>query len=346
MENRDAEANSGRLAENLIIDRAASTPAHHQVRAYFQYMISTRAIPPGAALLSVRRLAQVLGLSRATVQRAYDELQRRGLVESRHGAGTFVVDFDIEAPHPVFPELTPYLDAAIEATIQRGVSLSDLEHMLASRIRHLNRHPSSRVSVAYIDEHAYLLRMADFLREGLADLNIDVLPVHLENFGPNGLTSLASVGTNADLIVCAPYVFGYVRRALTDRKEDVLGITITLHPETLEKLRSLHPTSKVGVVASRPEYLSFATAVVRAIVVADHEPRAASTDDIPAFERVIEGSDVIVFHAGSRSEVLSQAGPGKRTIELVHVPDPVSLERLRDRLKQEIAERGAVRATP
>jgi GntR family transcriptional regulator len=45
---------------------------------------------PGDALPGERQLAEECGVSRMTLRRALDDLARRGLVERRHGAGTFV----------------------------------------------------------------------------------------------------------------------------------------------------------------------------------------------------------------------------------------------------------------
>jgi len=47
-------------------------------------------IKPGQRLMSERRMAQALGISRTTVREALHKLAERGLVEHRQGAGSFV----------------------------------------------------------------------------------------------------------------------------------------------------------------------------------------------------------------------------------------------------------------
>jgi GntR family transcriptional regulator len=51
---------------------------------------------PGDRMPTVRQLARELGVAPNTVIKAYDELRRRGLIETRIGAGT-VVAGDVEA---------------------------------------------------------------------------------------------------------------------------------------------------------------------------------------------------------------------------------------------------------
>lgn len=53
---------------------------------------------PGDALPGERQLAEACGVSRMTLRRALDDLARRGLVERRHGAGTFVARPKVAQP--------------------------------------------------------------------------------------------------------------------------------------------------------------------------------------------------------------------------------------------------------
>jgi len=54
--------------------------------------ISEGRIAAGAALPSFRQLAEDLLVSVITVKRAYDELEREGIIYRRQGLGTFVAD--------------------------------------------------------------------------------------------------------------------------------------------------------------------------------------------------------------------------------------------------------------
>src|SRR3954467_2259186 len=52
--------------------------------------VSERRLPPGTALPSFRTLAEDLLVSVITVKRAYEELEREGIIYRRQGLGTFV----------------------------------------------------------------------------------------------------------------------------------------------------------------------------------------------------------------------------------------------------------------
>lgn len=65
-------------------------PRYHQLALALRRAIETTALPAHTRLPAERLLARELGISRNTVVAAYQELEACGLVERRHGSGTWV----------------------------------------------------------------------------------------------------------------------------------------------------------------------------------------------------------------------------------------------------------------
>lgn len=80
-----------RLCEKLG-PLALSGPRYLRLERVLQAAIDDRTLAGGAALPSERDLSLAYGLSRVTVRRAIDELERSGSVTRRQGSGTYVVD--------------------------------------------------------------------------------------------------------------------------------------------------------------------------------------------------------------------------------------------------------------
>ena len=72
------------------IDRDATEPAFAQVYRAIRRRIVEGTLKDGDRLPPTRSLAVDLGLSRSTVNAAYDQLIAEGYVASRQGAGCFV----------------------------------------------------------------------------------------------------------------------------------------------------------------------------------------------------------------------------------------------------------------
>jgi GntR family transcriptional regulator len=72
------------------ISPAASGPLYQQIVDGLRREVSEGRLPGGAALPSFRQLAEKLMVSVITVKRAYEELEREGIIFRRQGLGTFV----------------------------------------------------------------------------------------------------------------------------------------------------------------------------------------------------------------------------------------------------------------
>jgi GntR family transcriptional regulator len=74
------------------ISPAAPGPLYQQIVDRIKREVSEGRLTPGAALPSFRVLAGQLLVSLITVKRAYEELEREGIIYRRQGLGTFVSD--------------------------------------------------------------------------------------------------------------------------------------------------------------------------------------------------------------------------------------------------------------
>ena len=73
------------------LPRVPGTSLHRQLFLVLRERIVSGALAPGAALPKEEALCEQFGVSRITVRRALGDLAALGLVERRHGLGTFVL---------------------------------------------------------------------------------------------------------------------------------------------------------------------------------------------------------------------------------------------------------------
>lgn len=74
----------------IVIDYRDKRPIYEQVTERFETLILNGILEPDEKLPSVRNLAVELSINPNTIQRAYAELERRGLIYSAKGKGNFV----------------------------------------------------------------------------------------------------------------------------------------------------------------------------------------------------------------------------------------------------------------
>ena len=74
----------------IHLDRKSGSPLYAQIVNYVRQLIETDVLKPGVKLPATRELAVDLGVDRATIVAAYDELVGTGFGHRACGQGTFV----------------------------------------------------------------------------------------------------------------------------------------------------------------------------------------------------------------------------------------------------------------
>ena len=77
---------------DIILSNMDSTPIYEQITRQIKAKILSGELKPGEALPSMRLLAKELRISVITTKRAYEELERDGLITSQTGRGSFVAE--------------------------------------------------------------------------------------------------------------------------------------------------------------------------------------------------------------------------------------------------------------
>ena len=84
----------------VSIDPRDRTPIYAQLERGLRAAIATGRLGPGDQLPTVRQLAVDLRVNANTVARVYADLERRGVLETRRGVGSFVSASPAQAQPP------------------------------------------------------------------------------------------------------------------------------------------------------------------------------------------------------------------------------------------------------
>lgn len=85
---------------------------------------------PGQALPSIRELAAASGVSVITVKRAYEDLERAGLIATRQGKGSVVAEQPGQARALLDETLDRHLREVVIHAARLGLSREELRHRL------------------------------------------------------------------------------------------------------------------------------------------------------------------------------------------------------------------------
>ena len=115
----------------LNLSDLSDEPLHAQISRQIRAKILSGDLDGGAALPSIRGLAKGQRVSVITVQRAYDDLEREGLVRSRRGKGFWVAPLANGRKNTMAEErFTNALKKLVAYAAAEGLSKADMRRVL------------------------------------------------------------------------------------------------------------------------------------------------------------------------------------------------------------------------
>jgi GntR family transcriptional regulator len=119
----------------LAVSPAKPGPLYEQIVQGLKKEISEGRLAPGAALPSFRGLAEELLVSVITVKRAYEDLEREGILYRRQGLGTFVADAAHDRSREIKKDRAmKLLREAVREAAEAGVSAKEIARLLQTAL--------------------------------------------------------------------------------------------------------------------------------------------------------------------------------------------------------------------
>lgn len=124
----------------LRIEKGSAVPVSRQIIGQIAMLCASGKLKAGERLPSVRELARELAVNQNTVLRVYERLVADGLLEMRHGQGTFVADgakSSSLASHR--KQLLEELRQLAQQGLSLGLSGDQIHELLAKALQQLEK---------------------------------------------------------------------------------------------------------------------------------------------------------------------------------------------------------------
>ena len=118
------------MSVELFLSASDPRPMYQQIIDQITARVMAGDWTPGQALPSIRELAASSGVSVITVKRAYDELERAGVIATRHGKGSVVAERADHARQLLEASLARQLAEAATTAAQLGLDRNTLHDRL------------------------------------------------------------------------------------------------------------------------------------------------------------------------------------------------------------------------
>lgn len=275
----------------ISIDRSSTSSIQEQLKEQIRFRIASGIYKIQDALPSTRKLADQLDISFHTVRKAYQELEREGLLESRPGRG-----FIVRERVPLGKSERMEKGAAIvQETLQRliglGLSESEVDYLFQEQAALLES-PGPRhklIAALPFQEMADLCaaQIQQNLQQNVIASTIDDLVRHQD----------------ADFVF-TPHA--HLQTAMsTLPKADVVGIVTYINPDALEQIAKLLDDQTLGVVTRYADAIRPLTSELRDLTSFTGQMLAASVDQSAKhIEQLIGQTDLVAYSPACRRRLL------------------------------------------
>lgn len=317
------------------VDSSLDIPIYQQLVDTIRFAAGRGTLVPGQKLPTVQELSQNLGIARGTIKRAYDELERMGLVEKVQGRGTFL-RCESEPSGSRKERAMAAIDSLFQQLEDMGLSMTEIHVFVDLRLRQLAEQETA-VRVAAVEcNHENLSYMSEQLRH---IPGVDLYSYLLESIQQYPY----KLEENFDLVVTTAAHAEYVSSILPAKTRIA---RVALRPSTmfLHEVIKLKPGKRLGILGYSQRFatLLHTTCQTYAEDLALSKPAVFSPEmDIPAY---LQDKDVILVPKGYEKILGAEAtrqleGFAGQIIECHYVMDEGSLLYLEAKIKNLLDEK-------
>ena len=299
------DRNTPDIWHQIVIDRREHISPFRQIANSIRHKIATHQLPANTPLPSVRKLADHVGVTPATVARAYRHLQSDGLVESQVGVGTVVSDTQRLVFHAQLrstAELDAAVDEAVTPLLAKGYTPADVRDAVARR---LALPASPQYAIVVSDAPTILEKYTGILARELEPLGIRVEGVMLAELRRCSAATRAKLA-DASRVMTALGLLRPVREALEacGVRVPVSVIFTELKWSVIERLGAIPKDAKALIVAEE-RYRNSILGILREYLPVENITISRRLEG-KAIRRDLKDRTVVVHSLGTRDMVRDQ----------------------------------------
>lgn len=332
----------------FFVDKENKVPLYLQLTDEIRYYISTGLLGDHEQLPPVKVLAKSLGINFLTVRKAYKELENAGLLDVRHGEGTFI-------------SLTDRLPRETRKAVLNGGAIpASARTRFGEAFRSLLRHHAKegldladgrktveetfvafeQTSAPPVIVFAECNRLQiDQISVILADeLKLEVKPILVADL-KKALPRWIDEGREINIVTTGFHV-DQVRKAVGEMPVRIDVLITNLHPETRRQLEAVGENGKYGFICRDRESAAIYKDLLKAELGYTQINLCASTlAETAKVNEILDSSDVILVSPQVYEPVKKISPSGKPIFNVFDRVDPMSLKVVRDRILGDIAAR-------
>ena len=267
------------------INTDLDVPIYRQLVDSIHTAVKKGELPAGYQLPTVQKLTEELGIARGTVKRAYDELERLGIVEKVQGRGTFIC-YQLSNSGSRKELAMAAINTMLDQLEDMGFSPTEINIFLNLKLRE-RAEQEANVKIAVVEcNPESLTQMSEQLRHVGG---VDLYPYLLDSIQQYPY----KLGEGFDLIVTTAAHADYLE-SIVPLKKNVVRVALGLTADSLTPVIKLRPGKSLGIIGHSHKYAQLLYRMVQTYTekVTIHKPILA--DSAAEVQQYLVEKDVIL----------------------------------------------------
>ena len=246
-------------------------------------------LPDGTRLPAVRELANELGVASGTVKRAYDELEKAGLLTKAPGRGSFV-SYQPPGTQERRTAAQQQTDALLQSMQELGLSVPEMKRLLTERLRQFcARQP--KVQAALIECNPEVLDQLRLQLQTLEGVELHTMLLSQAQQHPGQLAQQMDV-----MITTTEHA--QELGEMTGQPEKVAKIALCLSARSVAPIVKLGPGERVGVASQSLRFGDLMRRFCAAYTAGAHISEPALLDPPEKLRAYLRGKTAVLVPEG------------------------------------------------
>ncbi len=328
----------------FFIDKKNKVPLYLQLKDQIQYFISTGSLTAREQLPPVKVLARTLGINFQTVRKAYKELKESGLIQIKHGEGTFISlsrsfskvgagtmrkQKSGDLPLDLQTQFSGAATDLIDRYNRTGLKLDEMRNLFTGCLQDAERSLIAPI-IVFTECNQFQIKQISGILE--RELKLAVRPLLVTSLSQE-IPRFMDEGREIKIVTTGFHVTE-VRDAVGDLQEVQIEVLITnLNPETRRRLDAVGEAGKYSFICRDKESAVLYKDLLKAELGFEQIRLTTCTlSETAKVQEVLDSSDVILVSPPVYEEVRKRAAPGRSVYNLFERVDPMSLKVLKDKI--------------
>lgn len=319
------------------LNKDSEFPIYQQLKEQIRYFLLSGVLQPGTKVPPPKDLGIYLRINRNTVIAAYKELEKEGLLMTRHGQGTYISENLPSLPDEESKKsLIALAQETIEKTKQLGFSVEDLFTIIFNHAV-LGFDTSYKAELRALLVECNLPDLLYFQQTLAKELEIQVDTCLLSELEEK---IHADIVTRADFVVTSFIHVEDVKAILEPLKKEVIAIMAAPHLHVFMRIAQLPPGTRVGIVCGTEKGAYNMRRALEDAGIQHINLNNCGTADKKQVTTLLGQLDWVICSRACIDEIRSIAPPGIRFMEFFNELDQAGIEMLKQYITRKQKTRG------